>query len=190
MKSLLKKSTAIAAVIAAAGLTLQSASAGHDEGLIHLSHELEELAGSLHEEFGAHYSHTSAYRHLLADASSIAGRADHIHRLAHDPRAYLIHIEADLRQLDELAHHLHELVDVTDAGHYGHVHGDSRHVHTLMASLTGVIHSMESEVQAMQRPACQFENHHYGSQTGYTNGYRSYGREINFGGGSIRFFRP
>ena len=194
MKSLLSKSTLLATVVALSSLASQTASAGHGDELIHLSHDLEEVASGLQTEFQAHYSHTTAYRHLLADAAGIQSRAEHIHRLAHDPRVSLHHLEADLQQLDELSHHLHDLVDRTDAGYYGHVHGHTGHVHELMASVTSVIHTMEREVFAMQRyqtPSCEFGGHTSASPYQQAPGYHGYGRQMNFGGGNIRFFfRP
>ncbi|MCB1229787.1 MAG: hypothetical protein KDN19_05955 [Verrucomicrobiae bacterium] len=127
-----------------------SARAEYGNDLISLSHRLEGLAEELTEEFSEHYRHTEAYRHLISDAAQIEDEAEHIHRLAHDPYASLGHIATDLEELDELAHHLHELVDQTERGRYGHVHGDTRHVHEMLAFLNRVIHAMEDEVDDLR----------------------------------------
>ncbi len=175
------------AALAIVSITLAapSAKAGHGDDLISLSHRLEDLASELRDEFRAHYSHTRGYRHLLSDAARIEAEAEHIHGLAHDCRASLRHIATDLAELDELAHHLHELVDITDRGRYGHVHGNTRHVHELMASLTRVIHAMEDEVADIRRHDFHDHDHRHGS--GY--GYRGEGARIESGGFRITFRR-
>lgn len=101
----------------------------------------------LRSEFRTHYEHTSIYRHLIEDAVEIEREADHLHRLAHNYYASFNHILRDLEEIDELAHHLHEMVDAADRGYYGHVHGNTHHVHQLLSSLNSAIHSMESTVR-------------------------------------------
>ncbi|MDA7672843.1 hypothetical protein N8615_00445 [Verrucomicrobiales bacterium] len=89
----------------------------------------------------------------MSDVSRILSEADHIDGMAHDPHSSLRHIKADLADLDELAHHLHEVVDAVERGRYsGHVDGNTRHVHSMLDSLNGTIHRMERVVAAYSAP--------------------------------------
>lgn len=127
--------------------------AGEGDKLIRLSHELEDISGDLRYEFQRHYSHTTAYRHLLGYAARIESEADHIHSLAHDCRTTSVHILTDLKELDQVSSQLHNIVDQADRGRYGQIYGDTRHVHDRLGYLTRVIHAMEVEVMMIRRAA-------------------------------------
>ncbi|MCB1064257.1 MAG: hypothetical protein KDN20_15240 [Verrucomicrobiae bacterium] len=175
--------------LALVGFSAPNANAGHEDDLVRLTHRLEDLASDLRVEFREHYSHTSAYRYLLSDAAKIEGEADHIHRLAHDPYASLRHLRTDVAELDELAHHLHDLVDATDRGRYGHVHGDSRHVHELMDALTGVLHALEDEIDDISHGHGGHDDHHDYHHSSGRGGDFYEGRGYSRGGFRITFSR-
>jgi len=141
------KTISIAAVAAFTVLTAASSEAS-SRSLVQQSHQLESIVGQLRTEFREHYDHTSIYRHLINDAAAIERESEHVHSLAHNYFASFTHILHDLEQIDELAHHIHDMVDAADRGRYGHVHGDTRHVHSLLSSLTNTIHNMERTVRA------------------------------------------
>ena len=131
-------------IAGAFALNTSEANARGENELVRLTHTIEDIAAELKEEFRVHFKHSSAYRHLMSDVSEILSEANHIDGMAHDPHSSLRHIKADLVDLDELAHHLHEVIDAVDRGCYGgHVDGNTRHVHSLLDSLSGTIHRME-----------------------------------------------
>ncbi len=141
------KTISIAAVAAFAVLTASNSEASN-RSLVEQSHQLESIVNELRTEFREHYDHTSVYKHLTSDTASIKREVEHVHSLAHNYSVSFSHILRDIEQIDELAHHLHKMVDAADTGRYGHVHGDTRHVHSLLSSLNGVIHRMERTVRA------------------------------------------
>ena len=138
---------AIAASLAAGALSTDAA-ASPESDLVHHAHRILDITDELASEYRIHYRHTSSYRHLTSDISKIRSKARHIDRLAHDCRSSLSHIQADLRELDRLAHHLHDVVDHIPCAH---VHGNTRHVHSLQNSLNGSIHSMQCAVESLRR---------------------------------------
>ena len=157
--------------VAALALTPSNAAARGENELVRLTHNIEGTAAELRKEFQAHYKHSSAYRHLISDVSKVLSEAAHIDGMAHDPRSSLRHIKADLVDLDELAHHLHEMIDAVDRGCYGgHVDGNTRHVHSLLDSLNGTIHRMERVVAAYAAPVRPVRHYdHYESRSRYSN---------------------
>ncbi len=168
-----------------AGFAAPKANAGHGDDLIRLTHSLENIVSELRHEFHAHYRHTSVYRHLMSDAAKIEDEAEHIHHLAHDPYASLRHLRTDVAQLDELAHHLHDLIDATERGRYGHVHGDTHHVHEMMTALTRVLHRLEDEIDDLARGHGSGHGHGHGSHGDYR--HRGYSESSHFSRGGFRF---
>jgi GTP1/Obg family GTP-binding protein len=151
------------AAVATIALFSGKANAQCSNDLVTLAHQIEGTARKLHTEFRVHYSHNSAYRHLMSDISQVINEARHIDSLAHNVHSSLHHIQADLRDLDKLAHHLHALVDAVDRGRYcGHVDGDTRHVHSLLSSLNGSIHQMQRVVAAYTAPPVHHHSGHHG----------------------------
>ncbi|MEQ8786288.1 MAG: hypothetical protein RIC55_08310 [Pirellulaceae bacterium] len=186
----ISKSFAIAVVAAASLISTRSADAAPGDHLDLLASRLQAQSRDLIGEFRLHYAHTAEYRHLVSDAYSVYRLAGHIHVLAHTSQS-LHHIESDLRQLDRLLHHLHELVDHREIHpHGGHTHGDTAHVHRLLGQMEDTLHHMLSDVRQMTR-----HNHGVGSGHGrFSGGYgqfpsQSSGIIIRNGRVSLRFGR-
>lgn len=151
--------TATAALVVLGFATPRAEAAG-GERLISYAHALENTVVKLNTELREHYSHTSAYRHMLSDTTRLHAEAEHIDQLAHNPYTSLIHLRTDIIEVDKYVHHLHDLVDAADQGRYGHVHGDTHHVHSLIEYMEKLVHSMEAEVANIQR--MQQHNSHSG----------------------------
>lgn len=132
--------------------------------LSHLSHSLEKIADALSHEFSDHYRNSRSYAHLVSDIRKIRSEASHLHALARNHHPSLHHIEQDVEDLDKLAHHLHNMVNQIerDAGHFAfRAFGDTRHVHSGLASLNSTIHSLERAASRYERE----QNHgHHGRQ--------------------------
>ncbi len=191
------------ATVSAAAFALSStrADAGHGSDLPSYAHRVDSIAHELEDEFRLHFKHLGAYRHLRSDVSQVIAKAHHIDRLSHDPHSSLTHISNDLRELDRLAHHMHEVVDAAERGRYGgHAHGDNRHVHSLLDSLNGAIHTMQRSVERM-RSSCHgdFGGHSYhgasryghgrpwGIRYGSSHGSRGYSSRAELAAGTLRF---
>ncbi len=140
-------------VIAAFTLALASTSA-HAVDYRHLDRlaiRLTKNSEALFREFRVHYRHTSEYRHLISDAKALRSRALHIHEVAHH-RGSLYHLASDVREMDQLFHHLEEVVERVDHRsshdyHSGHVHGNSRHVSSLMRTIGCDLHHLGEDVE-------------------------------------------
>lgn len=159
MKTTIKLIPAIA--VSALALATVNVEARHENELVRLAHRIEDIVEELEEEFEDHYEHSGAYRHLISDLSKIEDEAGHIDDLAHNPHASLRHLKADLEDLDDLAHHLHSVIDAVSRGRYsGHVDGNARHVHTMLASLNSTIHRMERVVASYTAPVRRHDDHH------------------------------
>lgn len=144
-----KKTTSIAiAAITALGLSLftSNADAQCQNNVVRLAHQIEDIGKDLKNEFKTHFKRSRQYRHLMTDVNDLLKQADHIDSLAHDPRTSYKHIKADLAKIDELAHHIHDLVDRIDGG-------NTRHVHTKLVALNRTIHSMQREIVVYAKPA-------------------------------------
>lgn len=101
----------------------------------------------------AHYRHTPQYPHLVRDAQLLARTARHAHVTAH-VGCDLAHLEADVRELDSVIHHVHELVDAIEhdaAFGRGHVHGRTSHVHSLLASMESNVHHLMNDLRLLRR---------------------------------------
>ena len=150
--------TTATAALAILGFATPKAEAVGGERLIGYAHALEDTVGKLNGEIREHYSHTRIYRHMLSDTAHLRAEAAHIDQLAHNPYTSIIHLRTDIIEVDKHVHHLHDLVDAADDGRYGRVRGDTRHVHSLMAYMERLVHSMETEVARIQR--MQRDPHH------------------------------
>ncbi|MDF1812507.1 MAG: hypothetical protein P1V20_09835 [Verrucomicrobiales bacterium] len=149
--------TLIPALTAAAVLlTTGAVQARGDSVLSQQAHNIERIGREVKNEFQTHYTRSSAYRHLMSDINTFLVKAEHIDQLSHDPRTTYRHIQADLAELDRLAHHLHELVDAIENGRYrGRIDGGLHHVHVKLNSMNAAIHSMQTTLVAYSRPAPQ-----------------------------------
>lgn len=168
----MKKSHSTLAITATAALVVlgfaaPKAEAAGGDRLISYAHALENTVVKLNGELREHYSHTSVYRHMLSDTTRLHAEAEHIDQLSHDPYTSLIHIRTDIIEVDKYVHHLHNLVDAADQGRYGHVHGDTHHVHSLLEYMENLVHSMEAEVATIQR--MQRDPHHGSSHSGHND---------------------
>ena len=165
---------AITATVALAvlGFATPKAEAAGGDRLISYAHALENTVVKLNGELREHYSHTSVYRHMLADTTRLHAEAEHIDQLSHNPYTSLIHLRTDIIEVDKYVHHLHDLVDAADQGRYGHVHGDTHHVHSLLEYMENLVHSMEAEVANIQR--MQRDPHHGSSHGGHNDHHDSH----------------
>ncbi|MDF1738372.1 MAG: hypothetical protein P1U86_04365 [Verrucomicrobiales bacterium] len=155
--------TATAALVVLGFATQKTEAAGGDR-LISYAHALENTVAKLNVEIREHYSHTRIYRHMLSDTAHLRAEAEHIDQLSHNPYTSIIHLRTDIIEVDKHVHHLHDLIDGAENGRYGHVHGDTRHVHSLMEYMERLVHSMEVEVDRIQR--MQRDPHHGHSSHG------------------------
>lgn len=172
-KTMKLKTIAIVAV-AASTVLCASTSEASSRSLVQQSHQLESVVSELRTEFREHYDHTSVYRHLINDVATIEREVEHMHSLAHSYSASYSHIMRDLEQIDALAHHIHEMVDAADRGRHGHVHGDTRHVHSLLSSLNDLIHSMQRTVRSDSAHGHSGQSNGHGSHNGQGYGQNSY----------------
>ena len=163
----------------------KSEAAGCDE-LSRGAHRIDSIAHELEDEFRIHYRHLCAYRHLRSNVAEVISITHHIDRLSQDVHPPLGHISADLRDLDRLAHRLHELVDDAERGrHRGHVRGSTRHVHSLLGALNRSIHSMQRTVDDLR-----FHGDHRRERFDRHDeryGWRGRGRQIDVAAGRFRF---
>ncbi|MEC5129209.1 hypothetical protein VSU19_20785 [Verrucomicrobiales bacterium BCK34] len=170
--------TATTALVVLGFATQKSEAAGGDR-LISYAHALENTVDKLNVEIREHYSHTRIYRHMLSDTAHLRAEAEHIDQLAHNPYTSIIHLRTDIIEVDKHVHHLHDLIDGAENGRYGHVHGDTRHVHSLMEYMERLVHSMEVEVANIQRMQRDPHHGHHGhgsrhdSHGGHRDNYNS-----------------
>lgn len=146
------KTLIAAAAVAGAGLLATTAQA-EDREIVSLAHQLDRAATQMRQEADLHFRHTGGYRHLVADTNSLIRAVEHIDELAHAGyRVSYTHFEADLDKLDELVHHLHDVVDRIDEGDTGgHKHGSTAHVHRLMRSIENLTHELQEVVNDRYR---------------------------------------
>lgn len=154
MKKRLALLPAAVAIALGLGLTGQNAEASISQELTHKAHKIEDIARELKTEFRKHYAHLGAFRHLMSDLSEICAQAEHIDTLAHNPRGSLRHLQADVKKLDQLTHHLHEVLDAAERSASGHVHGRTGHVHKLLTVLDNTIHRLSFTIAGIGGPGC------------------------------------
>ena len=107
------------------GFTAPKAEALECDRLVNYAHALGNMVVKINVEIREHYSHTSVYRHMLAETHRLHAEAQHIDQLSHNLRTSLIHLRTDVIEVDKHVHHLHDLINAADHGRYGHVHGDT-----------------------------------------------------------------
>ncbi|MDA7922346.1 hypothetical protein N9B73_11365 [Verrucomicrobiales bacterium] len=107
------------------GFTAPKAEALECDRLVNYAHALGNMVVKINVEIREHYSHTSVYRHMLAETHRLHAEAQHIDQLSHNLRTSLIHLRTDVIEVDKHVHHLHDLINAADQGRYGHVHGDT-----------------------------------------------------------------
>jgi hypothetical protein len=182
---------AVLMIIAGAGA---SARADEFEHIDSLALSLQRQTRELYNEFGEHYRHASHSIHLRNDAAKMFRLARHIHDVAHVGGS-LNHIAADLRQLDQLFHHLEDLVEHIehDAFHGdGHVHGDTGHVQALMSEIEDTIHHLRADVNELRRgpvgPVVPIGGGFGGGGFGggHDHGHSHGGGGVSFGSGGVR----
>jgi hypothetical protein len=182
---------AVLMILAGAGSTARADGFEHIDSL---ALSLQKQTRALYNEFGEHFGHSSHAFHLKNDAAKMFRLARHVHDVAHvggNPN----HIAADLKQLDQLFHHLEGLVDHIehDAAHGdGHVHGDITHVRQLMAEVEGTLHHLRADLKELRRgpvgPVVPIGGGGFGGG-GFGGSHdhgHSHGGGINFGSGGVR----
>jgi len=143
--------------------------------LVRLVHRLDEYVADFRKEVTTHFIHSGAYRHLAADANSMIREVAHIDELVHDGYSALPHIRQDLKDLDALAHHVHELFDDVDEGRYGRVRGDTDHVHDLIREINDTIHEMQEVVSdLLAHRDYHHDDHDHRDYRGGSRDYREY----------------
>lgn len=135
--------------------------------------KLQKQSATLYHELKNHFRHTRDYRHLLNDAAQIYRLAGHLHEVAHN-EGDMAHMQDDLEKLDDKFHHLQDLVEDIqgtgrgDGSHRGqdhsrgsqrhggrrehgrerdgHIHGDTRHVRSLVRSMEDTLHHLDEDL--------------------------------------------
>lgn len=125
-------------------------------------HTVDELAYSLMRQTAAAtrevrlgFRHSPQYKHLYQDVYDMYSAADHIHDIAHVAGSQR-HILKDVEQLDELVHHVQELIDEMSGpavGHLSHNHyryGRSVSSQYHMRRLNYLMHDIVETVHELQ----------------------------------------
>ncbi|HEX5104818.1 MAG TPA: hypothetical protein VFV87_13450 [Pirellulaceae bacterium] len=130
-----------------------------------LAFHVQDHSRDLYYEVRNHLGQTSAGRHLMSDVVEVNRAAARIRSYAH--AGYNLEVICrDARKLDELIHHMEEIVDdLRHAGHdhYGHDHFgygqfghgqfDGRHVASLLREIEEDVHNLQSEIEWLERSA-------------------------------------
>ena len=156
-------SKTITAIVIAIGFVsgADSAKASTYDHLDQLALQLQGQSRRLISEFRLHYRHTREYRHLISDGYEMYRLAAHIHRVAHQ-HGGVHHLQSDLKQLDQLHHHIHDLVDHREVHpHGGHVHGNTGHVHAMLEEMEDTLHHMLDDVKQLTRPVYHHRDHRH-----------------------------
>ena len=169
MKSITSKPLALAAAITLSiGATTKSTQAGPEcDPLVHSAQQLVGLLTNLKEDFRQHYFHTPKFRNLMQDAGDMRKHANHILEIATYRNVSIQHLEADVAEIDRLGHKLHDLVDRNEQRRRGHVHGNTKHTHQMLASMTNVIHQMQGQIQVLKRPVHYGPRGHFSQNSSY-----------------------
>lgn len=172
MKSIASKPLALIAMIAlGVGATAKPAKAGPEcDPIVNSAKQLVGLLTNLKEDFRQHYYHTPKFRKLMQDAGDMRKHANHILEIAVYRNTSIQHLEADVAEIDRLGHKLHNLVDRNEQRRRGHVHGNTKHTHQMLASMTNVIHTMQGQIQTLKQPVRRYGHR---GQYSHNTGYRS-----------------
>ena len=156
-----KTSSIVAMTVAALGISAANASAADPHHIDDLAFAVRNDAARIANEVRYHFRHSPHFEHLYSDAYEMYQLADHIHDIAHE-HGDLEHIRADMTELDELFHHLEELVDEATVGgihggHYSSWHRRSHGYHgarlkRLVARLSENLHHLQEDVDAVLGP--------------------------------------
>jgi hypothetical protein len=170
-----------AGVFALALFGISNSEAAHEGNqLVRLTHQAEDMAEDLRDEFKKHFKHSGSNRHLMSDIEGIEEDLEHIDKLAHHVHhESLLHVKRDIESVDKSVHHLTAVIEGVECGRYsGHIDGDTRHVKRLIASLNNTLHAMEEFVNARV---------HDRGHSGHGHGYGdSRSRESSWGQSSSR----
>jgi len=165
MKTTATKTLSLSAIAALAlgGFTANTSIAASCDSLVQLAHQLDAQLEKLKEDLASHYKHTPQFDHIREDVRAMLRQAEHIDQLSHSPYTPAEHFAVDVAEIDKLSHHLHALVDRAEKSGRGHVHGNTKLTHQLLASVTATIHAMSEQIAVMRRPV---RNHNQYSQYG------------------------
>lgn len=147
------------AILVTSGLFADTARAG--EHIDDLAYTLRNQAVAVTREVYTGFRRTPQFEHLYSDVYEMYKLADHIHDVAH-VRGSIPHIRSDMEEMDELFHHVEELVEQISRnsrsshrsryghhGHYGH-HGVSsfhlRRLHGLLEQMEDTMHHLLEDV--------------------------------------------
>ncbi len=150
------------AILVTSGLFADTARAGHH--IDELAYTLRNQAVAVTREVYTGFRGTPQFEHLYSDVYEMYKLADHIHDVAH-VRGSIPHIRRDMEEMDELFHHVEDLVaDISrnsrsshrsrfghhgHHGHYGH-HGVSsyhlRRLCRLLEEMEDTMHHLLEDV--------------------------------------------
>lgn len=160
----------IATVAATVGIIPGQARADHLSDIDQLACLLRDQAAEACYEIRYHFSGAPNYRHLYADTYELYRQADRIHDLVHG-RAPLAEVVASVDELDDLFHHVEEVVQEVETcdwargicrgnGYHHTSYGRSRfssyhfrRLETKIAAVGDTIHALGDEVTAVRGPA-------------------------------------
>lgn len=106
----MKKAAVVAAVAVVVAFAGNASADTVHQRVDRLAFQLLKQTKDVQEEVNTHFRRSPQYRHLASDVADMVRLARHIHEVAHDGGS-LRHMRADLRKLDDLYHHVEELVD-------------------------------------------------------------------------------
>ena len=155
--------TLLCSLVAAATLAFATAArADHDhfdfDHIDELASHVQAHSRSLATEARRQLASDPHYRHVATDVNMVYRQSAHIHSLIH-AGVNPADLCRDVRQLDELVHHLEEtLADVREGhGHYDHWHRtrvwhgpDLRNIRRLMAMIEDDTHELMDEVHTLE----------------------------------------
>lgn len=161
------KTITFAAAVSLLAFVAGNTQAASFDHIDRLATSLERQANLLRGEFGEHYDHSPYYRHLNYDAQQMQRYARHIHDSVHQG-ASIYHLQADLKQLDALFHHIERVLAVIEGNAQigvGHIHGHTGHVAQEMETLEDTLHHLKADIDEMVHDA-DFHHDHFHNDFG------------------------
>ncbi|MEL7497152.1 MAG: hypothetical protein AAFN77_06040 [Planctomycetota bacterium] len=152
MNKLVTKITTFCSFLVASIAMTATASADTYDHIDRMAVDIQTKARLLIRET-VHYRSTPQYRQLVAETSKLYRLAAHIHDVTHF-EGNLVHLEADLRDLDRCFHRLEALFDYTEASNgvgCSQVRGNTAHVKRLLNRVEDCIHHMQDDVAQLRR---------------------------------------
>ena len=180
----------IAAASLALGLCTSAVHAGHSSSnLTREAHRIVDYSEDLKCEVVRHFRHTREYRHLLSDADKIRAEARRIDSLSHRVNSLEVVkcIRADIEDLDDLVHHVADLIEEVDRcsrRSRSRSHRNISHVKRLVDAMNCSLHSMERTVDDLEsyyrsRSRCDRDSRYSnGRHYEYRSSSRSTGERI------------